>query len=57
MTDERLKVLWREEKRLQRLSIRAHYREDLAAIARIRKEYSEVFEELKALCRQKGLIR
>ncbi|HBG47551.1 MAG TPA: hypothetical protein DDW94_11270 [Deltaproteobacteria bacterium] len=46
---DRLKALWVEEKRLDRLSVQAHYREDREAMARIRREYLKVVDRLISL--------
>lgn len=56
MTDERLLKLRREERRLQALSVEAHYREDRAAIREIKREYQANFAKLLTLCHELGIV-
>lgn len=56
MTDEKLKVLWREERRLNREWELAARREDWTEAARIRTEYNRNFDKLLALCRELRIV-
>lgn len=56
MTDEKLKVLWREERRLNQEWELAAWREDWTEAAEIRKKYNIIFYELITVCRLMKII-